>query len=96
MLKLETIRNLLWAWIVLNMFVGVTVKFGIGYENVHWILVGPRMVFSVIVMVALTGFYLYQWGSRRAPDPYKGIGGAYQWHKPESDRDYIYTPPTQP
>ena len=49
----ENIRTGCIALICVNGVAGPIIKFGYGYENVPWVLVGPRMVFVLAAAVLL-------------------------------------------
>jgi hypothetical protein len=57
---LRNLNSLCWGIIVVNGIAGPIIKFGIGYENVPWVLVGPRMIFTLAAAAVLVGLFLHE------------------------------------
>ena len=58
--KLEKVRVFCWSIIMLNMVVGMYQKYGPGYEDFHWSMVGGRMVFALLCATTIFGIHIYR------------------------------------
>jgi hypothetical protein len=54
------------AIVILNGLVGPAVKFGFGYENVHWVLVWPRILLALGAGGLWVSLFLYERRAERA------------------------------
>ena len=61
---LQDVKGACVALICINAIIGPLVKYVYGYDNVHWMLVGPRMLFALLAGALLIGILMYE---RRHP-----------------------------